>query len=566
MLTYPTSEFYIPLLFKTDDVFSDSEVADGIYYDYSTSYQSRYYDYDNTYLDSIGLSQMPAGWDLRLTLYTSYTSADLSDLSSRLGGATVTGSGSGSSSYITILLSSEQTGGLSVGLAYGNPLALTFSGAGYAEDSPTEYYLTAVLAVPAGTLPLPLSLYSVPEGTAYETPSAQLTVRPYNPPHNPAGYTGSDPYISYHGGPWGTPGPAGDTYYAQYPGAPGYSGTLPGALGYYTSHTFSATGETRKSQYYINQSRTYYSVVNTPSGTDPIGSPGGSGAAVVPVAYLTLDAHRRPLAATGSGSAASGTISGLWSNDAGHSFSSASIVTSGADPSLLVDTRTNRFSLIYYRPADPSGTPPAALMRAFGQIADGYPQDAGSPAAISTLSGQYPIAVKHPTDRDYTLLAYLDSGALKTAFSLDFGATWNALGTVDTGLDFTATGRAGLCFLGELAIVVYGSGNNLLCQASPDRGDTWGAAVTIGSSGPYSGLSLLGWQGRLYLLAWTVSGSTATPALLGSSDLGATWAAIGGILPALTPPTGLGVIPQSGQLRLGTTNNSADDGATWPAD
>lgn len=274
-------------------------------------------------------------------------------------------------------------------------------------------------------------------------------------------------------------------------------------------------------------------------------------------ASLALDAHRRPLAATGSVSGSTGTISGLWSKDAGHTFSSSTIA-SGADPNLIVDTRTNRFNLIY--------TASGGISRAFGSVADGFPQDTGSPTVISGLSGKFPICARPPSDRDYVLMAYQGSAGLMSAYSLDCGATWTALSTIVAGLDMTNSGRPGLCFLGELAIVVYGSGNNLLCQTSLDRGKTWRAAVTIGSAGPYSGLSLLGWQGRLYLLCWTTSGSTQVPALMGSSELGATWSAVGGSLPTLSPPTGLGVFPQSGILRLGTTNYSADDAATWPTD
>ena len=287
-----------------------------------------------------------------------------------------------------------------------------------------------------------------------------------------------------------------------------------------------------------------------------------SGAAAAPAA-LNLDAHRRPLAVL--------TLSGLtaaYSNDGGHTFVSASL-GAGADPSLLVDARRN-----VYRIPFSTGS---GLSQHSGSLQDGYVAAAGSPAVLAGLSGKYPCAAQHPTDRDYALLAYLDGTTLKTAWSADAGATWAYQSTVATGVDLTASGRPALGWLGETAFLASGPGPALLVRKSLDRGLTWAAPVTVATAptnpgftaAAYSGLSLLGWQGKLYLLGWgyRASGTTLTPSLWVSPDLGATWAASPGALPAgLAPPSALGMIPWAAQHRLGITHYSNDDTLHWLAD
>jgi hypothetical protein len=303
---------------------------------------------------------------------------------------------------------------------------------------------------------------------------------------------------------------------------------------------------------------------------------GGGGGDVPPpppvaaAASLALDAHRRPLAVLMPPGASAG-ISTAHSNDEGHVFALGNAF-GGSDPSLLVDTHRNTYRIIH-----DTG---AALTAAFGAIQDGFAADARSPASIAGMSGtagvsgKYPAAAQHPADAGYALLAYLDGGALKTAWSGDAGQTWRPMGTAATGLDFSASGRPALCWLGEAAFLAYGSGAALALRQSPDRGRTWGPPVTVANapantnfaSVAYSGLSLLGWKGRLYLLAWSLgTGTNLTPTLFVSPDLGASWAPHGSLPPGLAPPTALGVIPHSGQLRLGITHHSDDDGAAWQA-
>ena len=89
------------------------------------------------------------------------------------------------------------------------------------------------------------------------------------------------------------------------------------------------------------------------------------------------------------------------------------------------------------------------------------------------------------------LIAYLDGGVLKTAVSGDLGKTFTALNSsIDTGLDFSSAGRAGLCWMGgETCLLIYASGNNC-SRKSTDGGKTFGSSVTMATSGPYSGVSL----------------------------------------------------------------------------
>ncbi len=289
----------------------------------------------------------------------------------------------------------------------------------------------------------------------------------------------------------------------------------------------------------------------------------GSPTATVAVgsSVFALDAHRRPIAARASGSGALG----FYSNDGGHSFLGGTATgqkgvidadASCASINLLLDSHTNRYRAIYSKGS------PAGLYSAAGPVVDGFVPDVPI-AAVAGLSGAYPIAASHPRDRLFCLMVYLDGTTLKAAWSGDGGGTWAVQSTIATGLSFTASGRAGLALLGETACVVYASGNTLLAKTSPDRGATWGAVVNAATAGPYSGLSLLGWQGRLSLLAFT--GSPAAPKLLTSDDLGATWTNRSAGLPAVAAPSALGVIPHSGQLRLGTTHKS-EDGAAWTVD
>jgi hypothetical protein len=176
---------------------------------------------------------------------------------------------------------------------------------------------------------------------------------------------------------------------------------------------------------------------------------------------LAFDAPGRPCAVLTSNI-------GLISQNAGHTFIQSQIAT-GTNASLLIDTRQNRFRVVYaFRPVAPATTPPAGLYSAAGYLTDAFPLDAGSPAIIGNLSGTFPVAATHPTDRDYALLAYADGGALKSAWSMDAGASWNPSSTIAPGVNFAASGRPALAFLGDTAAVVYAAGSSLLVQTSQD--------------------------------------------------------------------------------------------------
>ena len=285
--------------------------------------------------------------------------------------------------------------------------------------------------------------------------------------------------------------------------------------------------------------------------------------------FLSVDAARRPLAA-GAGNGAPAT--GHYSNDAGHSFAAGVIDADAtcADISLLLDRHTSRYSALYTK-----GQPGSeALYAAFGPVVDSFAPDA-PPAAATGISGLYPIACEHPTERGAALLLLVSGGnpatgaggSLVAAETGDYGENWTQAGTVAAGVDFSQSGRAGLCFVGDTAFTVYASGSGLACAKSVDRGHTWTPCASA-AGGLYSGLSLLGWQGTLYLLAFAApatAGASAVPALFVSDTLGDAWAA-GAALPKIAIPSALGIMPETSQIRLGLTHHSDDDTAAWLAD
>ena len=234
------------------------------------------------------------------------------------------------------------------------------------------------------------------------------------------------------------------------------------------------------------------------------------------------------------------------------------------DISLLADQKQNHFGALYTKTVSSK----SGLYSAFGSIEDSFTPD-GPPAAAPGLAGAYAIASQHPTDRDFTLLLLLYGDALSAAGSSDYGRTWTGGGTVAAGLDFSASGRPGLAWLGETAFALYASGKALLCAQSPDRGLTWAAATTVpaavAGAGPYSGVSLLGWQGTLYALAFRSPKANAPPVPVLLRSGGEPWAAAGGVLPAIAPPSAIGVLPETSLLRLGMEYHSPDDGQSWLA-
>jgi hypothetical protein len=153
---------------------------------------------------------------------------------------------------------------------------------------------------------------------------------------------------------------------------------------------------------------------------------------------------------------------------------------------------------------------------------------------------------------------------LKCAASYDMGLTWADLATVDAGpLDWSASGRAGVAWLGETLVCVYGSGTSLLSRKSTDGGHTWGSSVSVATvgSGNFAGITVAADHGTVYALAYG-----ASTALYRSGDLGATWATVGSSPPSVSGGgIALGVIRETGRLLAGVAEKADDDGATWAA-
>ncbi len=335
-------------------------------------------------------------------------------------------------------------------------------------------------------------------------------------------------------------------------------------------------------------------------------------ALITPVASYALaeDAHGRPallspnkaspanLSSLSTGSQATG-INGLVSNTAGKTYLISSLSDTfsgyfadnfGADnPCLLVDRRTNHFRAIYslsqsyiYGGASQSRTPDQIIL-ASGLLTDRFSAEV---AVLPNITGGLCAAAQHPTDADYALLVYSDistsaapgSHDLKAAFSADAGATWKPLPTISPSLDLTVTGRPALCFFGNTAILIYSTAATLFSLTSPDRGQTWtsanpvSAAVPDGQDVHYFCLSLAAHEGHVYLLAF--AGDTqqvlpgthipqqSSPRLLVSSNGGQNWT-LRGMLPGIKAPSGIGVSPASGLLRLDTQYVSHDGGLSW---
>ena len=331
---------------------------------------------------------------------------------------------------------------------------------------------------------------------------------------------------------------------------PDYTGGT-GGINIYTEDTFCAVYPYKTlSATAIAVHTPFRTYANTLVGGIPNASPAASS--------LIHDAHRRPCAVVsieGKG------IVAYTSRDAGSTYVSTAVDAQGKYASLLIDTRQNRFRVIYSKGA-------SGLMLATGMLGDSFTQDTGSPSALKTpagalLSGAFPVACPHPTDKDYVLLVYAAGTSLTAAYSIDAGSSWSVAAASVATADLTKSGRPALAFSGNSASLVYGIGNNLYAALSKDRGMTWQPPTIVTGTGPYQSLSLLAFQGRLYLLAFT--GSTPAPVLFVSPDLGATWAQVTSTFPAITPPSGIGVVPSTGTLRLGLTHTSSDDGLTWIA-
>lgn len=393
----------------------------------------------------------------------------------------------------------------------------------------------------------------------YSSSGAQsVTIKAYRGDYNNAPYYDFG-YIAPNTSGTVTHTPDGLTYYMIVAVNPDYSNTTnpdyTGGIDYDPYSTF------RESLYPVNPYAALSATaiaVHTPFRTSAYTPVGGIPNASPAASSLIHDAHRRPCAVV---SIAGQGIVAYTSRDAGSTYVSTAVDAQGKHASLLIDTRQNRFRVIYSKGA-------SGLMIATGMLGDSFTQDPGSPSALKTpagalLSGAFPVACPHPTDKDYVLLVYAAGTNLTAAYSIDAGSSWNVAAASVATADLTKSGRPALAFSGNSASMVYGSGNSLYAALSKDRGMTWQPPTIVTGSGPYQSLSLLASQGRLYLLAFT--GSTPAPVLLVSPDLGATWAQVTSTFPAITPPSGIGVTASTGTLRLGLTHTSSDDGHTWIA-
>lgn len=266
---------------------------------------------------------------------------------------------------------------------------------------------------------------------------------------------------------------------------------------------------------------------------------------------IVLDDYQRPAAVLPVGG-----LKLLTSKDAGHRYDRY-LAKAGTfyDPNLLFDRYTNRPRIVYV-----SGTGLFATTAA----SNGEPAgDFGAQLPLATITGGYPICAQHPQDHSRVLMAYLDSGVLKTSLSPDNGDpdTWETFGTIDSGpLNFTATGRAGLCWVSDRALVVYASGSNLLARTSTDGGKTWGLPVMFATSGPYTAASAVALEGEAFAAAIDAAGVQHAWA---SGTLGVDWEAR--TAPPKVTGNGLGVHPGSGRLYWGTTHRSDDSSQTWTA-
>ena len=345
---------------------------------------------------------------------------------------------------------------------------------------------------------------------------------------------------------------------------------------------------------------------------------------------LGEDAHRRPIILTANHTPAQGWlnqdgnlaqgINGLVSLDAGRTYqvapisdyqgNAATYPPLGFDhPSLIVDRRSNHYRAVYSNAGTVLVGP--SLIIATGILDDRFTRPynlvVDQPPTIPNLTGGLPAACQHPLDQDYVLLVYSDIGLadapgsldLKTAFSMDCGATWEPLSTVLPALDLRKTGRPALCWLGNTAVLVYSSGNTLFAMTSLDRGKTWSAApAPISVYTPststsyinfgYYSLSLAQHGGLIYLLAFAGDTQNSpgyySPRLFISSDGGKSWKlqaapAAGqqytaapeyttrpaGVFPMIAAPFGIGVNPFSGRLRLNDRYISDDGGLSWSA-
>ncbi|MBV9850465.1 MAG: exo-alpha-sialidase [Armatimonadetes bacterium] len=278
--------------------------------------------------------------------------------------------------------------------------------------------------------------------------------------------------------------------------------------------------------------------------------------------FLTQDAHLRP---AGASADTTGALTLLSSRD-GRTFDRypVSVAGTASDPTLLISPGTNRHRIVYAQ-GTPAGAPlPVAQVTA---LPDGEGAGDWQPPQVVTLGGsaltaRYPVAAQHPHEPGHVLMAYLDgAGNLQAARSTDGGATFAALGTVDAGLDFSASGRAALAWQGNTAVIAYQKGGDLVARRSGDGGTTWGAPQTV-ATGTAGGLQAQAHGGQVFVAGTLDTGGGPTPAVWVSGDGAASWA-------ALTPPPGassgaaLGAQPRTARLFYTTDYLSADGGHTW---
>ncbi len=285
--------------------------------------------------------------------------------------------------------------------------------------------------------------------------------------------------------------------------------------------------------------------------------------------HLT-DGHKRPSFVGQKDGSTSGPGTGLTiysTQDAGATYETRDIPTGGvgAYPTQFISRKTGNRRVLYTDGTD------LKLAKAIGQG-----EDAGSSWTTATIqAGTYPACVtSQAANWDTIYAAYLDTDTLKVIVSYDGAQNFADAGFLPDTLDFTDSGRAAIAMLGTRLILAYSAphptqsdSHVLLCRTSNDEGQTWSDPPFTVLEGNVSAITMVGFEGQLYLACSLKKKSTHKGILLGvSMDTGATWQALTDIpSKALmdSVSSALGVIHRTGFLLYGPGFYSPDAGQDW---
>lgn len=287
------------------------------------------------------------------------------------------------------------------------------------------------------------------------------------------------------------------------------------------------------------------------------GGGGGKRPSLFASMMMTEDAGRRPAAITAGSKDQPGAVLLQVSEDTGETWPSGATVDAQAryDPSLWFSIHSGAPSAMY---ADGQGG--IFLNKA---SASGESGDWAGPAELS-LTGTFPIVAAHP-DGALFVMAYVDQSlALCVAASSD-GEAWSKIGTAVKTVDFSQTGRPGLCWLGAMPLLVYGDGANLIAIVGIDGGASWMQPITISHDGPYCGITAAAKEGVAYVGAVSMADPDKPVAKFwASGSLGDAWQEET-TSPPLPSATGAAIwcMEHTGRLLWGMAAHSYDDGATW---